>query len=76
MSCSSHTTRRSRFVSTFSICAIKSHKAYTAKMIKSLMFLGIMQVDAKATRHSNRFDVLHMEVAGPSNNAFNNHIID
>src|SRR5688572_25296947 len=40
------------------------------------MFLGIMQVDAKATRHSNRFDAWHMEVAGPFNNAFNNHIID
>jgi hypothetical protein len=40
------------------------------------MFSGIVRVDAKATRHSDGLDVWHMEVAGLSDNASNDHIID
>ncbi|PKY57540.1 hypothetical protein RhiirA4_429064 [Rhizophagus irregularis] len=54
---------------------IESH-ARAAKMIESSMFSGIVRVDAKATRHSDGLDVWHMEVAGLSDNASNDHIID
>lgn len=45
-------------------------------MIKSSMFSGIVRVDAKETRHSDGLAVWHMEVAGLSDNASNDHIID
>jgi len=35
-----------------------------------------VRVDAKATRHSDGLDVWHMEVAGPSDNASDNHIMN
>ncbi|RGB28552.1 hypothetical protein C1646_673131 [Rhizophagus diaphanus] len=44
-------------------------------MIKSATFSGIVRVDAKATRHLDGLDVWHMEVAGPSDNASDDHII-
>ncbi|CAI2177131.1 12104_t:CDS:2 [Funneliformis geosporum] len=50
--------------------------ARAAKMIKSSTFSGIVRVDAKATRHSDGLDIWHMEVAGPSENASDDHIIN
>ncbi|CAG8515915.1 28185_t:CDS:2 [Dentiscutata erythropus] len=45
-------------------------------MVKSSKCSGIVQVDAKATRYLDGLDVWHMEVAGPSYNAANDHIVN
>ncbi|CAG8580446.1 1537_t:CDS:1, partial [Cetraspora pellucida] len=45
-------------------------------MIKSSQYSGIVQVDAKATRYSNGLNVWHMEVAGFSDNASDDDIVN
>ncbi|RIB28917.1 hypothetical protein C2G38_2156758 [Gigaspora rosea] len=59
----------------FKLYCEKSH-AHSAKMVKSSKCSEIVQVDAKATRYLNGLNVWHMEVAGPSDNATNNHIVN
>ncbi|RHZ69109.1 hypothetical protein Glove_290g10 [Diversispora epigaea] len=54
---------------------IESH-ACSAKIIKSSKFLGIVLVNTKTTRYSDGLDVWHIEVAGPSNNTINDHIVN
>ncbi|RHZ69118.1 hypothetical protein Glove_290g23 [Diversispora epigaea] len=59
----------------FRICMTELHVC-SAKIIKSLKFSGIVLVNTKTTRYSDGLDVWHMEVAGPSNNAINDHIVN